>query len=186
MTVYQNLDSPATRNMKGIPMDNAWQSLLPYAAALGIGATLIMDAWALLLKRAFDIPSLDYAMVGRWLGHLPRGHFRHDGIGRSAPIAGEKTLGWAAHYLIGILFAYLLLALCGPGWLIRPTPLPALAFGLVSVTAPFLILQPGMGAGIAARNTPNPNTARVRSLAAHAAFGTGLYFSALLLAIFLA
>ncbi|MBE1043307.1 DUF2938 family protein, partial [Escherichia coli] len=25
-----------------------------------------MDLWALLLKRRFDIPSLDYALVGRW------------------------------------------------------------------------------------------------------------------------
>ncbi|WP_046168085.1 DUF2938 domain-containing protein [Chromobacterium vaccinii] len=164
-------------------MDKAWQSLLPYAVALGIGATLIMDAWALLLKRAFGIPSLDYAMVGRWLGHRPRGHFRHDGIGRSAPIPGEKALGWAAHYLIGMLFAYLLLALCGPAWLARPTLLPALAFGLLSVAAPFLILQPGMGAGIAARNTPNPKAARLRSLSAHAAFGLGLYLAAQSLAI---
>ncbi|MDF3939614.1 DUF2938 family protein, partial [Achromobacter denitrificans] len=47
-----------------------------------------------------------------------------------------------------------------------------------SVAAPFLILQPGMGAGIAASRVPKPNTARARSLMAHASFGVGLYLAA--------
>ena len=37
---------------------------------LGTGATLVMDLWAGLLKRVFGIPSLNYAMVGRWIGHF--------------------------------------------------------------------------------------------------------------------
>ncbi|MNW02868.1 hypothetical protein D3C71_1987200 [compost metagenome] len=49
---------------------------------------------------------------------------------------------------------------------------------MVSVAAPFFILQPGMGAGIAASKTPRPNTARLRSLMAHAIFGVGLYVAA--------
>jgi hypothetical protein len=55
--------------------------------------------------------------------------------------------------------------------------LPALIVGLITVAAPFLIMQPGMGAGIAAK-TPNPTAARLRSLATHAVFGIGLYGSA--------
>ncbi|TIP86738.1 MAG: DUF2938 domain-containing protein, partial [Mesorhizobium sp.] len=39
------------------------------AAAIGAGATAMMDLWGLFLKRAFAIPSLDYAWVGRWIGH---------------------------------------------------------------------------------------------------------------------
>ncbi|AXE33535.1 DUF2938 domain-containing protein [Chromobacterium phragmitis] len=163
-------------------MNLNWQ-LLIYAVPLGTGATLAMDLWALLLKKACGIPSLDYAMVGRWLGHLPRGRFRHAGIGRAEPIAGEKALGWFAHYLTGIAFAAALLALQGHAWLARPTLAPALIFGLASVAAPFLILQPGMGAGLAARNTPNPGGARLRSLSAHASFGLGLYLAAWPLAL---
>ncbi|MEW6332336.1 MAG: DUF2938 family protein, partial [Pseudomonadota bacterium] len=41
--------------------------------------------------------------------------------------------------------------------------------------APFLVMQPGMGAGIAARRTPRPAAARVQSLVTHAIFGLGLY-----------
>ena len=60
--------------------------------------------------------------------------------------------------------------------------LPALGFGVVSLAAPFFILQPGMGAGIAAAKTPNPNLARFRSLVAHASFAIGLYLAATLFA----
>jgi hypothetical protein len=41
-------------------------------------------------------------------------------------------------------------------------------------------MQPGMGAGIAASKTPNPNVARLRSIVTHTVYGIGLYGSALL------
>ncbi len=40
------------------------------ALAIGVGATAVMDAWALVRMRCFGVPPLDYALVGRWLGHL--------------------------------------------------------------------------------------------------------------------
>lgn len=156
--------------------------LLLRAVLIGVGATLVMDLWALLLKRLFNAPSLDYAMVGRWIGHLPRGRLTHPGIARSAPIAGERAIGWIVHYAIGVLFALLLLALWGPAWAARPTLLPALIVGIATVAAPFLILQPGMGAGIAASKLPKPGVARLRSLMAHASFGIGLYLAGWLVA----
>ena len=151
--------------------------LLLRAVLIGVVATLVMDLWALLLKRLFGAPSLDYAMVGRWIGHLPRGRLTHPGIARSAPVAGERAIGWIAHYAIGIGFALLLLAIWGPAWAARPTLPPALIVGIATVAAPFLILQPGMGAGIAASRTPKPGVARLRSLMAHASFGVGLYLA---------
>ena len=156
--------------------------LLLRAVLIGVGATLVMDLWALLLKRLFGAPSLDYAMVGRWIGHLPRGRLTHPGIARSAPIAGERAIGWIAHYAIGIVFALLLVAIWGPAWAARPTLLPALIVGIATVAAPFLILQPGMGAGIAASRMPKPGVARLRSLMAHASFGVGLYLAGWLVA----
>ncbi|MNT97543.1 hypothetical protein D3C72_2398910 [compost metagenome] len=65
----------------------------------------------------------------------------------------------------------------------RPTLAPALIVGLATVAAPFFLMQPGMGAGIAASKTPNPHIARLRSLLTHAVFGIGLYLSGLLLAV---
>ena len=150
------------------------------ALAIGVGATAVMDVWAVALKRFWCIPSLNLAMVGRWLGHLPRGTFTHVNIAQAAPVRDEAILGWTAHYLIGVLFAAVLLALAGQEWVRQPTFAPALLAGLVSVAAPFCILQPGMGAGVAASKTPHPGAARLRSLVAHTAFGIGLYLAALL------
>jgi hypothetical protein len=63
----------------------------------------------------------------------------------------------------------------------QPTLLPALGYGIATVTAPFLLMQPGMGAGVAARRTPRPDAARLQSLVTHAVFGLGLYLSGLAL-----
>ena len=150
------------------------------ALAIGVGATAVMDVWAVALKRFWCIPSLNFAMVGRWLGHLPRGTVTHANIAQAAPVRDEAILGWTAHYVIGVLFAAVLLALAGQEWVRQPTFAPALLAGLVSVAAPFCILQPGMGAGLAASKTPHPGAARLRSLMAHTAFGIGLYLAALL------
>lgn len=153
--------------------------LLIDALLLGVGATAFMDIVALLQKRLLGIPSLNYAMVGRWLGHLPSGRFIHRPIGNSAQIQAEAPLGWFAHYLIGIAFAVMFLVLVGPDWLARPTLMPALGFGVMTVLAPFLVLQPCFGAGITARKTPQPNVARLRSLVAHSSFGFGLWIAGL-------
>lgn len=153
------------------------------AALIGIGATLVMDVWATLQRLLFGVQPLNYAMVGRWMGHLTKGRFVHDPIGKAAPVSGEAILGWGAHYAIGIVFAALLLGFWGIDWARSPTLLPALIVGLATVAAPFFILQPGLGAGIAASKTPKPNVARLRSLVAHASFGAGLYLAALLFAL---
>ncbi|MGK5021733.1 DUF2938 domain-containing protein [Janthinobacterium lividum] len=150
------------------------------ALAIGVGATAVMDVWALALKHFWCIPSLNLAMLGRWLGHLPRGTFTHANIVQAAAVRDEALLGWSAHYVIGVLFAAMLLALVGQQWVQQPTFAPALLAGLVSVAAPFFILQPGMGAGVAASKTAHPTAARLRSLMAHMAFGIGLYLAAAL------
>jgi len=72
---------------------------------LGVGATLSMDLWALLRRRWFGVASLDYGWVGRWLGHMRHGQFRHAAIAKAAPLRGERLLGWGFHYLTGLVFA---------------------------------------------------------------------------------
>jgi len=109
---------------------------------------------------------------------MPRGRFRHESIAAASPVRHERLIGWAAHYLIGIIFAGVLLLACGIAWIDAPTIGPALLVGLGTVAAPFLLMQPGMGAGIAASRTPRPTAARVQSLITHAVFGVGLYGAA--------
>lgn len=155
--------------------------LLIDSILIGAGATAVMDLWGVARTRLLGVPPTRYALVGRWIAGMPRGRFRHERIAAAPPVRGEAAIGWAAHYAIGIAFAAMLLALAGEGWARDPAPAPALAFGLVTVLAPFLVMQPGMGAGIAASRTPRPWAARAQSLATHAVFGLGLYASACLL-----
>lgn len=148
---------------------------LVYVLVIGIGATAVMDIWSVLRTRLLGIPALNYGLVGRWLVYLTRGRFRHDPIAASPPVPGERVIGWTAHYLIGIVFAAVLLVLWGLDWARQPTLGPALIVGIGSVAAPFLLMQPGMGSGIAASRTPRPNAARLQSLVTHGIFGLGLY-----------
>lgn len=148
------------------------------ALVLGAGATLCMDVWGLVQKHILRINVLDYALVGRWIGHLPQGRMRHEAIARAAPVKGERALGWAAHYLIGIIFAAIFIAAAGPAYLATPALAPALTMGVLTVGAPYFILQPAFGLGIAASRTPKPWFARLKSLSTHLVFGLGLYLSA--------
>jgi hypothetical protein len=155
--------------------------VLVRGAIVGLGGALAMDAWGLVLRRGLGIPTLDYALLGRWLGGMPAGRLMVARIGAAPPVAGERPLGTAAHYAIGIAFAWLLLALAGPGWLGAPTLLPALAVGLATIVAPWFVMQPAMGAGIAGSRTPDPRATRLRNLGTHAVYGLGLYVTAVLL-----
>jgi hypothetical protein len=148
---------------------------------IGAGATLATDLWTIARERLLGVPAPNWGLVGRWFAHMARGRFRHERIAAAEPVRCEQAIGWSAHYLIGIAFAGALLAICGLAWVRQPTLAPALAFGIVTVAAPFLLMQPGMGAGIAARCTPRPNAARVQSLVTHAVFGFGLYAGAFVL-----
>lgn len=151
------------------------------ASLIGLLGTALADLWAETQKRLLKVPTPSWPMVGRWVAHLRHGQFIHDSIAKAPPVPGEALLGWATHYVIGVLYAGLLLAIFGIDWAHSPTLLPALAIGIGTLVAPFFILQPGMGAGVLARRTPNPKVARLRSLAAHTAFGVSLFVAALLL-----
>jgi DUF2938 family protein len=148
----------------------------------GVGATATMDLASLLRRRLWGNPFPNYALVGRWIAHLSRGRFAHGSIAVAGAVRGERTIGWIAHYIIGIAFAWLPVA-WDARWFDRPTLLPALLIGLVTVLVPFLVMQPAMGSGLFARRTPQPRAARLQSLMNHLSFGLGLYTTALLVNI---
>jgi len=125
---------------------------------IGGGATVVMDLWLLLLRRGLGVRTLDHAMLGRWLGHMPRGTFAHASIAKAAPVRGERALGL--------------------DWARSPSLPPALIVGLATVAAPLFVLQPALGAGFASWRMPDPNAARLRSVLTHAVYGLGLYAAA--------
>jgi hypothetical protein len=106
---------------------------------------------------------------------MPSGTLRHASIAAAPPKPHECTVGWVAHYSIGVGLALGFILLASSDWLARPTALPALLFGIATVVFPFFILQPSLGLGIASSRTPNPMQARLKSLATHTVFGVGLY-----------
>lgn len=163
-------------------MTDVLEYLLP-SIVIGAGATALMDLWGILRKRWLGMPAADYALVGRWFAYLARGRVRHRPIAATPAVRGERAIGWIAHYLTGIVFAAILLLLWGLEWASHPSLGPALAVGIGSVAAPFLVMQPAMGAGFAASRTPRPAAARLQSVVTHVVFGFGLYVAARLAAL---
>jgi hypothetical protein len=98
----------------------------------GVGATLLIDLWAIARRHLLGIPLPNYRLLGRWLGHMPRGRFRHDAIAAALPVKGEGVIGWIAHYLTGIAFAAIVPGLWGPTWFHHPSIGPALLVGLAN------------------------------------------------------
>lgn len=157
-------------------MQFLWLSIV-----IGIGGTLAMDIWALLLSFAFGMALPNWGLVGRWFTHLAEGRFFHDDIALSSPKPFETATGWVAHYAIGIFYAAVLIVLAGPEWTAHPTFFPAFLIGMVTVGAGWFILQPGMGAGWAASAKPDATQIRVFNILAHMVFAAGLYGAALVL-----
>lgn len=147
---------------------------------IGIGATATMDIYAFIL-RLFGVNGLDYKFLGRWIGHLFNGKFFHHKIFESDTVKYEGIIGQFAHYSIGIAFAFLLVLAFGKKWLETPSLFPALTIGLLTIVAPFFLMQPAFGFGIAGSNLPDPNKARLMSLIIHCVYGIGLFLSALLI-----
>ena len=156
-------------------MEEIWR-----AGLAGLAATAFMDGVSVMRRSITGRAGLDYALVARWVGHMSKGRFVHENIMQSAPVAFERPVGWALHYVIGALLAWGLLGLAGARWIGGGQPLLVLAYGVATVVVPFLIMQPAMGLGIAASRTPAPWVARKGSVISHLAFGVGLMLAAYL------
>lgn len=147
----------------------------------GIGATLITDLWNLLLYRGFNIRSLNFCFLGRWILYMPGGTFSHKSISVTPPKSFECEIGWITHYSIGIVLTFLFILLAPDSWMIKPTLFPAILYGICTVIFPLFILQPSIGLGLASSKTTNPTQARIKSIMTHIIFGIGLWLSAVAL-----
>ncbi|MDE1158151.1 MAG: DUF2938 domain-containing protein [Neorhizobium sp.] len=146
--------------------------------AMGIGATILMDLWAILLHLVFAQAKPNWAPAGRWFRHLANGQVFHDNIATAPLYRHELALGWIGHYAVGIVYGIVLALVMGPAWLASPTFLPAWIWGIVTIAAGWFLMQPGMGLGWAAAKTPNPAKVRIMGLLAHTVFAIGLYGTA--------
>lgn len=157
-------------------IDLLWRGFL-----IGLGATILMDLWAIVLHKVFAQPKANWAPGGRWFRHLANGKVFHDSIATAEPYRHELALGWAGHYAVGIIYGIAFALIVGASWLATPTFLPAWIFAIVTIAAGWFLMQPGMGLGWAASKTPRPMKVRFLGLFAHTVFGLGLYGTALLI-----
>jgi len=156
--------------------------ILGIGSLMGLVATVFMDVWAILLAALGVQGRPDWAMPGRWFAHLFRGKLFHASIAEAAEVPGERAIGWAFHYGVGIVYGIVLAAIMGPAWLAAPTFLPAWIFALLTILAGWCLLHPGMGLGWFASKTQDPWKGRLLGLATHTVFGFGLWITALVLA----
>jgi len=142
---------------------------------IGIVGTMGMDIWALVVKHFLRLPVADLAMLGRWAGHMPKGRYFHTPIAASDAIDHELAIGWSVHYLTGIAYgiAYLFIVQSMVGG--TPSLLSALVFGVATLAAPWLIMQPALGLGIFASKAPKPWRTRLINLSMHLAFALAMY-----------
>lgn len=144
------------------------------ALLVGVGGTAVLDLWAAALQRFAGMPATNWGMVGRWIGRMREGRFSHTAMAQVAPVRGERAIGWTAHYLIGAAYGVLLVALTGADWLAAPTLLPALLLSWALLVAPFFLMMPGMGMGVAGARTPKPHVTRLKSVVGHSIFALGM------------
>ena len=140
---------------------------------LGIFATACFDFWNYLLELCFGL-TMDWSMIGRWVGHMFQGDFMLHHVPQSAPIPHESAIGWVTHYTIGITYAFLycftMLALKR-----KPTLLNCVVFSWALMLFPFLLVQPAMGAGYFSHLATQPWDARLTTFSFHTIFGIGLF-----------
>src|SRR5262245_52316356 len=126
------------------------ESMIIGALISGVIATLIADVWVMLLVKLASIPRTNWGLVGRWVAGMRRGVFVHRRISDAPAVRGELTIGWLFHYAIGIayglLYAFWVRTMLGTG----PTLVSALIFALVTLVAPWFIMQPALGLGFMA------------------------------------
>lgn len=150
-------------------------------ALIGMAATVVIDAWSIFLWKAFKQPLANWALIGRWAGHIRTLKFFHNSIRDAEPVGSEFALGWIVHYGVGAIFGIAFGYLMGILWFADPALLPAWIFGIVTMGFSWFLLQPGLGVGWAASKTPRPWKTRFLNIVSHSIFGIGLWGAALLL-----
>ncbi len=147
---------------------------------VGLFGTLVFDLWNRAAFHLFGIRAPNWAILGRWV-LIPS--TLHDGsaiaLGAFSPT--ERVIGSVLHQATGILFAALLIAWQGSGWLVRPTVLPAVQLGLLTLFFSWFMISPALGHGVAARKLPSATGFRLSGVLSHGLMGFGYFLGAVLL-----
>jgi hypothetical protein len=144
---------------------------------VGILATFTMDVVAVIALRlgiaGHGPRRTGPDLIGRWIGHLFRGRFRHADILQTSPLRGELLLGFAAHYSIGIVLTFVYFGLLAVAHT-SPTTLSAILFGTATTILPWFVMFPSQGMGWLGRAAPGDAHLTRASLFNHIIFGAAL------------
>ena len=111
--------------------------------------------------------------LGRWIGYMLQGQFRHEDITKAEPIPHEEGIGVAAHYAIGLVLG------AGYAFLLRvPQPrrssLPlAAAYGVATTVFPWFWMFPARGQGVMGLRDGDLRVPAF-ALCSHVGYGLGL------------
>ena len=151
-----------------------WGTRILKIILIGVLACAVMDAWNLILFFIADI-TLDWHLLGRWIGHLMQGDFMLYGVDKLSPVLGENTIGWVGHYVTGVAYAFIYLFFMYKILKRRPSLLSAILVAWFFMFMPFCLYQPAVGMGYFASLAPNQLYAIIITISMHTAFGVGLY-----------
>jgi hypothetical protein len=144
---------------------------------VGVLATVTMDVVAMIALRlgiAGRGPRRTGPdLIGRWIGYLLRGKFRHTDILQTPPLRGELVLGLAAHYLIGIVLVLVYLGLLVVAHA-TPTAFSAILYGTATTVLPWFLMFPSQGMGWLGWDAPGDVHLARASLFNHIIFGVGI------------
>ena len=144
---------------------------------VGVLATITMDVVAVIALRlgiAGRGPRRTGPdLIGRWVGYLLRGKFRHTNILQTPPLRGELVLGFAAHYLIGIMLTLVYLGLLIVAHA-TPTVLSAILYGTATTVLPWFLMFPSQGMGWLGWDARGDAHLVRASLFNHIIFGLGI------------
>lgn len=142
---------------------------------IGSFATLFMDLTAILLSKLKIIqPVIESKIIGRWVLYMLKWKFIHKDITKTPELEYENKAAFLAHYLIGIVLAFIYL------FFIKVLPaaqiqfVTPILFGLLTTLLPWLWLYPSIGLGFLALKTERTSTYLVTSTVNHFNFGLGL------------
>lgn len=144
---------------------------------VGILATVTMDAVAMTTVRlgiAGRGPRRTGPdLIGRWVGYLFQGKFRHTDILQTPPLRGELLLGFVAHYSIGIVLTLVYLGLLVVTHA-TPNALSAILYGTATTILPWFVMFPSQGMGWLGWDAPGDAHLARASLFNHVVFGLGI------------
>jgi Protein of unknown function (DUF2938) len=144
---------------------------------VGVLATLTMDVVAVIaLRLGIAGPGPRRTgpdLIGRWLGYLFQGKFRHRDIVQTPPLRGELLLGFVAHYCIGIVLTLVYLGLLVVAH-VAPTAFNAILYGTATTVFPWFLMFPSQGMGWLGRDAPGDAHLVRASLFNHIVFGLGI------------